>query len=178
MKYSAPKTIQLSQEESEWYKSIPGTAKNIDKWQPVADCMEQLIKSLVKRRAIPEIRLRVFDDPELAESGGKSPKEVFESNGTSGDAIYRHPHFIQYLHYFIKGPALPGEVIAGFCKILNDNMGTSGMLLTHIRKYIRSSVRKFALDRTSAASEFYRLSVELNVEFDAHTIRKAAILGR
>jgi len=137
--------------------------------------VEHLTKSLLKRKAIPEIRLHVFADPNFAENRNKSPKQIFESNGTLGDEIYRHPHFIKYLHYFIKGPDLPNDAILGFCKILNDDMGTSGMILEDIRKYVRSCIRKFFLDRRSAASEFYKLSVELNINFDPHIIRKSAM---
>ncbi len=178
MKYNPPETVELLQDESNWYKSIPTVAKNIEEWQSIADTMELLMKSLLKRNAIPEIRLRVFSNPSFAETWNKSPKQIFESNGTSGDNIYRDPHFIKYLHYFIKGPDLPSDVIIGFCKILNDNMGTSGMILNDIRKYVRSCIRSFFLDRISAASEFYRLCVELNTKFDPHSIRKAAMSTR
>jgi hypothetical protein len=49
-----------------------------------------LTESLVKRGAIPEIRRRFFTDPELNIGGrGKSRMQVFEVNGTKGDAIFQ-----------------------------------------------------------------------------------------
>src|SRR5437773_7602245 len=69
-----------------------------------------LAKSLLARNAIPEARLRYFTDPELNIGSRKSRKQVFESNGTVGEAIYSHGNFLKYLRYFIFGPALPVAV--------------------------------------------------------------------
>lgn len=174
MKYMPPKQVELLYEESKWVKTISSD----NKWHTKADAMEKLTKSLLKRNAIPEIRLRLFSDPDLAETRSKSSKQRFESNGLAGDAIFRHPHFVKYLHYFINGPELPAVAIEGFCKILNDDLGTSGMLLDQLCKFVRSCIRDNDLDRTSAATEFYRLAVELDIEHDPRTIRKASLSTR
>lgn len=36
---------------------------------------------------------------------GRSRADVFEKNGTRGEAIFRHPHFLTYLRYFLYGAA-------------------------------------------------------------------------
>jgi hypothetical protein len=177
MKYTPPKQVELLNEESKWFKTI-SSMSNDNKWQTIADAMQKLTKSLLKRNAIPEIRLRLFSDPDLAETRSKSSMQIFESNGVTGDAIFRHPHFVKYLHFFINGPELPAVVIKGFCKILNEDMGTSGMLLDQLCKFVRSCVRDNDLDRRSAATEFYRLAVELDIEHDPRTIRKASLSAR
>ena len=69
-----------------------------------------LTESLFQRYAIPERRLLYFFNPEYNLSNPKkSHKNIFESNGTIGAAIYRHPHFLKYLKYFIYGADLPEE---------------------------------------------------------------------
>lgn len=53
-----------------------------------------LMRSLIARRAIPEIRVRWFSDAELNPgSRGVSRQQVFERNGTTGEAIFRHASF-------------------------------------------------------------------------------------
>ena len=178
MEYEPPRRVELTDEEANLNEQIPSSPDRAVPWGPIADAMESLFKSLIERDAIPAVRLRVFDDPNQAEKRGKSPKQVFESNGTCGDQICRHPHFMEYLRYFMNGPDLPSAAIKGFCKILNDDQGTSGMILDQLHRYVRSCVREYRLDRHSAASQFYRLAVELEIDQDPHGIRTAAMSTR
>lgn len=174
MKYFPPHSIELTETEAELYSRIPETPAR-DGWHETADAMESLVTSLLERKAVPDIRLRLFCDPDCAETGKKSRQQVFESNGTSGTEIFRHPHFIPYLRYFIHGPHLPKPAIEGLCGILNDNMGTSGMIMDQYCKHARSCVRKHRLDKRFAATEFFRLGVEIGMEmFGARTLRDAA----
>jgi hypothetical protein len=53
--------------------------------------LEALSRSLIHRKAIPQIRLDYFLKPELNIKRKISHKDVFEKNGTKGDAILRHP---------------------------------------------------------------------------------------
>ncbi|MEK6257040.1 MAG: hypothetical protein AABP62_00350 [Planctomycetota bacterium] len=174
MKYRPPQSVELTDEEAKLYSQIPESPSH-DGWHAVADAMEALFKSLEERQAIPEIRLQVFCDPNYAETGNKSRQEVFESNGTVGRDICRHPHFIPYLRYFIHGPNLPKTAIDGLCKILNDDVGTSGMVLDQYRKHARACVRQHRLNASDAATEFFRLGVEIGMEIhSARTLRDAA----
>ena len=135
-----------------------------------------LTRSLLDRGAIPEIRLRYFLDPELNVGGhGKSRKRIFEWNGTAGDAIFRHAHFLPYLRYFITGPALPGEVVDRFRQIVLDDHGTSGMVLNQLCRFARGEVRRLSPRQPrEAVEEFFKLALECGLELRvALTIRDA-----
>lgn len=178
MKYQVPNSIELSDEERTLYARIPNEPTH-DGWHEIADAMETLVSSLLNRQAVPEVRLRLFCDSIFTETGNKSRQQVFESNGTSGTDIFRHPHFIPYLRHFIHGPDLPESVMQGLCDILNEDRGTSGMLMDQYRKYARSCVRQHQLSPPDAATEFFRLGVEIGMELhDARTLRVAALSTR
>ena len=168
-----PKKIELTTTEGKLYQKIPLTINGSTNWSPIAVVLEKLFNSLIERKAIPKVRLQLFADPKYAESRGKSSKQIFESNGTSGSKIYRHPHFVKYLHYFINGPALSEVTIQGFCKIIDEDIGTSSDLQDQLCKYVRACVRSQNLNNKAAATSFYRLAVEVGLN-NSHTIRKAA----
>jgi hypothetical protein len=178
MNYQPPQVVELTRDESKLNEQILDSPDPSKKWTPIADAMESLLKSLIGRNAIPEIRLRIFADPEYAETRNKSPKQIFESNGTCGAEIYRHPHFMKHLRYFINGPDLPAPVINDFCKILNEDAATSGEKVDQLHRFVRSCVREYDLDRHSAASNFYKLAVELEIEYDPYRIRTVAMSVR
>lgn len=173
MRYSPPQPIQLTKSEAELYARITDEPAH-DGWHEVADAIEDLMQSLLARNAIPEVRLSLFSDPAYAETGSKSRRQVFESNGTSGTDIFRHPNFLPYLQHFVNGPNLPKSVIEGLCKILNEDVGTSGMLLDQYRAHARASVREHGLNTGYAATEFFRLGVEIGMEIGyARSLRDA-----
>ncbi len=141
--------------------------------------MGQLAESLLRRGAIPAVRLAYFTDADMNVGGrGKSRKQVFEGNGTKGAAIFRHAHFMEYLRYFIYGPDLPEPTVRGFCKIVEDDAGTSGMLLSQITAFVRKEVRERRLDRRHAAAEFFKLANEVGKPEMAETVRHAAMSVR
>ena len=178
MSYQPPQVVELMDDESKLNEQIPDAPNPSKEWKPVADAMESLFRSLIERNAIPKIRLRIFSDPEYAEVRNKSPKQIFESNGTCGNEIFRHPHFIKHLRYLINGPDLLDAVINGFCRILNEDSGTSGEILDQLHRFVRSCIREYGLDRHSAASNFYKLAVELEIDHDPYSIRTAAMSTR
>ncbi len=139
----------------------------------------RLAKSLLARSAIPEIRLAYFTDARFNIGSKRSRKEVFESNGTSGDAILEHPNFLKYLRYFVYGPNLPPATIAGFCRLVEENRGTSGMVLDALRTYARREVRKGGPNAHDASEEFFKLALECGLdEGFARSIRDAAPRAR
>ncbi len=178
MNYQPPEVVELSSDESKLYEKIFDSPNPNREWPPIAYAMGSLFKSLIRRNTIPEIRIHIFANPVYAEIRNKSPKQIFESNGTCGDKIYQHPHFMKHLHYFINGPDLPVSAINGFCKILNDDAGTSGVILDQLCRFVRSCVREYGLDRHSAASNFYKLAVELEIDNDPFSIRTVAMSAR
>jgi hypothetical protein len=121
-----------------------------------------LTQSLLKRKAIPELRLRYFADPKLNIRGrGKSRKEVFEANGIEGEAMFRHPHFLPYLKYFIFGPDLPAEAITPFICVIEEELGSSGMILNQLCRVARAKTRRLTREkRQNAPEEFFKLSLE------------------
>lgn len=146
-----------------------------DEVRIILDAAGQLTESLRKRRVIPEVRVRYFTDPEMNVGSKKSRKQVFESNGTTGVKIFRNASFLKHLRYFIHGPNLPASSIDGFCRILTDDVGTSGMVLDQLRKFVREEVRKHGLDRSDAAEEFFKLAHEVGADpFQAREVRDAA----
>jgi hypothetical protein len=142
------------------------------------ECLEkmgQLAESLLERNAIPSVRVAWFADPKINAGGyGKSRKQVFEKNGTTGKEILRHPHFVEYLRYFMNGPDLPKDTIRGFCKIIQEDRGTSGTVLDQIRAFVRKEVRDKAFDRHHAAEEFFKLAHEIGEPSLADSVRSAA----
>ena len=67
-------------------------------WLAVGEAALRLTKLLIARRAIPEVRPRYFTDPHFNTAGrGRSRAQIFEKNGTRGEDIFRHPHFLKYL---------------------------------------------------------------------------------
>src|SRR4030043_125540 len=93
-----------------------------------------------------------------------SRKEVFENNGTSGDDILRHPHFLKYLRYFVQGPDLPPQTITIFSQAVCDlSPVTSGDIVT-LCDLAKNEVRVKGLERKAAAEEFFKLSLELGLD--------------
>ncbi len=135
----------------------------------------QLAEQLLRRGAIPQIRRNYFTKPEMNIGGhGKSRKKEFERNGISGKAILRNLHFFDYLRYFISGPDLLKDTIQGFCKIIEEDRGTSGMVLNQIRAYVRKEIRNKGLSPGHAAEEFFKLAHEINRPDLAESVRSAA----
>ncbi len=172
--------IQLNENENSLFASIIWDGESLIR-KDIEDRIKSLgslgllAESLIERKAIPQVRLSYFTDPEMNVGGhGKSRKEIFEGNGTSGKDILRHPHFAAYLHYFINGPDLPKSVISGFCKIIEDDSGTSGMVLDEICAYVRQAVRSHSLDKDKAANEFFKLTHEIKRPELAENVRSAA----
>ena len=69
--------------------SPSASSHNADSWLPIADAMEELMRSLLERNAIPEARWKFFSDPTFfVGAHGCSHLQVFERNGTRGDACF------------------------------------------------------------------------------------------
>jgi hypothetical protein len=90
-------------------------------WNANGEAALGLMKSLIKRKAIPELRTKYFTDPDFNVGGkGRSRVQIFEKNGTRGEAIFRHPHFLKHLHYFLYGPDLPPQILEAFRQKVED----------------------------------------------------------
>jgi hypothetical protein len=135
----------------------------------------QLASSLLSRKAIPEMRLRYFNDPNLNIGSKKSRKQVFEANGTYGNAILEHAHFLPYLQYFIFGPQLPSAIINGFCDLISSPYND----LVKMRQFSRNAFRQFDLNPREACEEFFKLALECGLDPSyARSIRDAVRTAR
>jgi hypothetical protein len=132
----------------------------------------RLMKALSARKAIPEVRIRTFTGP-FPGGRGKSHLDDFKSHGNRGDDVFKHPHFVAYLRYFMDGPSLPPLTIEGFRRILIEDLGTSGMIMDQLCAFVRAEVRRLRLDRSAAKEEFWRLAQEVSYDHP-DIIRNAA----
>ena len=153
--------IELTEREIEILSQIKFRFTRHEELRSSIMPMAALWNSLYQRSAIPEVRLQYFTDPERNPGGrGKSRMQIFEKNGTTGDEIFSHPHFLKYLEYFIYGPDLPREVITTF----NDAKQFSGYL-THgdiddLVPDARAFVKLAKRNPIDAADEFHKLALE------------------
>jgi len=101
---------------------------------PLGDAASELMQRLLKRNAIPSVRLRYFGDPKLNIGGhGRSRMQGFERDGITGEAIFRDGNFIKYyLKYFIFGPDIPQESGVRLKSVVDNGLGSSGMILDQL----------------------------------------------
>ncbi|MBN2285730.1 MAG: hypothetical protein JXI43_04740 [Tissierellales bacterium] len=172
------KEIELAKEEAKLYKKLIQQSNIPGSWlkNNLADTMMILFIMLQKRDAIPEIRMKVFTDPEFSELRNLSPKQVFEKNGQYGSDLLRHPDFLKYLTYFIFGPDLPKEFISGFCDSVEMDQMFGPEVSEDFLKMLRKSVRQFNLSKHQRTTEVFRLALEIGFnKEDSMIIRKHAM---
>lgn len=167
--------IDLTTTEAEIFSQIPSFEELANNWQgnwsEVADSMEKLFDLLTDRNGIPEIRMNIFCEPEYAEKGSKSIMETFESNGTKGRKIIKHPHFTQYLNYFVNGPSLPRKVVADFSDLVGSDASSE-----KLRHFIRQNIKQAGLTHYDIPSEVFRLAIEKGLSTStASILRKEAM---
>jgi hypothetical protein len=167
--------IELTDEETVLLSDIELDAMQLDyeKLKRQEPHVLGLLKSLLDRGAIPQTRLRYWSDPNFQNGRVKaSHKGLFERNGTVGQEIYTHPHFLDYLRYFLFGAQLPERVIAEFGVVVgNPNWVTSGDV-TNITKGTRRIVREYGLQ--TEHEEFYRLALDMGLSLSfAQSVRDA-----
>jgi hypothetical protein len=119
---TAPEREILNRIELDVTRLKPETSRSNGK------AVVELLALLGKRRAIPEVRLHFWDDPEYQRGRYKdSHKGIFERSGNRGAEIYSHPHFLEFLRYFLHGADLPASAISAFKeKVGNPDWITSG----------------------------------------------------
>jgi hypothetical protein len=150
-------------------------------WQHVADAMEELMRSLTKRGAIPKARKKFFTDPDYNVGGhGRSRLQVFERNGTRGVDVFRHGNFVKYLRYFLYGPDLPQSVIEEFQrKVISCGQPFTGSDALDVAHFARGLTRSHSLDTRKAPDEFYKLALDCGLDAsDARSVRDSAMQVR
>lgn len=153
--------IILTNEEQALFLSIRFNWKKHDELRCSLEPMRLLALSLFERSAVPEIRIAYFTEPDFNPGGrDKSREEIFESNGTSGEEILRHPNFLKHLEYFLCGPNLPSVAIDTFKRAALCSGYLTGGDINDLAPFARSCVRSNGLDPHVAADEFFKLAVE------------------
>lgn len=167
--------IELTAQERELFNQISFRSDRHEDIRASIMPMVALSESLVKRRAIPEVRRRYFTDSERNPGGrGKSRQEVFEGNGTSGAEIFAHPNFMPYLEYFVCGPNLPSAVITEFRAAARFSGYLTGGDVVDLNPKARAAVRSAQLDPYEASVEFHKLVLECGATpSSAESIRNA-----
>lgn len=167
--------IQLTSEEASLYADIRfDTRGGHEALRQSCSAAQELMRSLLGRKALPAARVRYFRDPECNVGARRSRQQVFEDNGTTGDAIFRHGNFLKHLKYFIEGPALPRVVIDGFCELIAHDDDRD-----RARAYVRAQIRSNQLERRAAAEEFYKLALECGLDEPfARSLRDAGLSTR
>jgi hypothetical protein len=167
--------IQLTEGERELFVQIRFRSNQHEKGCASLMAMAALVESLLKRDAIPEVRLLYFTDPERNPGGrGKSRRDVFKRNGTSGAKILEHPNFIKYFEYFVCGPNLPNEIITVFKKAASVSGYLTEKNVVALIPRARKAVRFAQLDPHKASDEFHKLVLECGgLPSSATSIRNA-----
>src|SRR5438034_11114265 len=94
--------IELTEREMELLAKIKFRSTRHEELRASIMPMVALSESLLKRGAIPELRLLYFTDPERNPVGrGKSRQQMFEKHGISDAEILAHPHFLKYRESFV-----------------------------------------------------------------------------
>jgi len=133
-----------------------------------------LVKSLSDRDAVPDVRLRYWNNPEYHNGRIKaSHKGLFERNGCRGSDIYTHPSFIKYLRYFLFGAELSDPVIAAFEEKVGDPQWVSSSDVVPIGKAARQLARQHSLDH-DAPEEFFKLCLDMGLGLSrAQSVRRS-----
>ncbi|MBR3190445.1 hypothetical protein [Bosea sp. (in: a-proteobacteria)] len=153
-----------------------GRAAYLSNQQPIL----ALLKALSERSAIPAQRVSYWRDPAYNNGRMKGSNEsMFHRNGNSAAETYTHPHFLPYLRYFLFGADLPDAVIAAFEEhVGNPEWVTSGDIAP-MCKYARDLMRRYGLERTDAAEEFFKLCLDMGLGLStAQFVRRAVMQVR
>lgn len=167
--------IELTEQEKELFSQVHFHSTRHEDIRASIMPMVALSESLLKRKAIPEVRLLYFTDPERNPGGrGKSRQDIFEKNGTSGSKILAHPNFMRHLEYFVCGPNLPSAVLGEFKEAARFSGYLTGGDISDLIPKARAVVRSSQLEPHDAADEFHKLALECGAApFSAESIRSA-----
>ncbi len=164
-------TIALQEDEASLLREIDFESLDHDHLRRSTRAAKSLTMSLLNRGAVPRVRLDWMTDPELNVGVNRSRFDVFESNGTHGEAIFEHGNFLKYLRYWIFGPNLSPVTVAKIQDAI-DCMDTEGGRLDRLCRTARSEVRAHGLDARSSGDEFFKLILELDGDRDlGRTVR-------
>jgi hypothetical protein len=158
--------IALTPDESSLFEKIALNWEGLDHnaFMRNGELVATLMKSLVKRKAIPVQRMKWFTDPGYRTGRMKgSRRDLFHRNGNTDEEMLRHASFLSYLRYFVCGPDLPPAAIAEFRDAVRRcGQITSGDVET-LRKFARQQTRQRGLLPHEACEEYFKLALDCGV---------------
>ena len=171
--------IDLTDEESALVAAIHLRVSGSDDvraaWLHNEGKVPKLMELLLGRNAIPDSRLRYWNDPEYCTARGKlSHEQIFASNGSTGQEAYDHLHFLPYLRYFLFGCELPDTAIEDFEAGLEHESITPEWFTSGdhepMWKLARKLTRKYGLlqleGKDWTAEEFMKLCLDMGFDID------------
>jgi len=129
---------------------------------------EELMKSLLGRNVIPQIRRNYFTEPRYNLSNTKKSRaDNFKNQPTP----FQNPHFYKYLKYFIEGPCIPNELLNSINVIRAKHPYDPSDSLDEVKKAVRNYLKNDPANKSILAEELYKLYLEFD-DSDAELIRK------
>ncbi|MGV8137038.1 MAG: hypothetical protein AB2L20_17640 [Mangrovibacterium sp.] len=160
--------IELTEKEQEQFDLALkcSTDSDYEENQTSLDSLQALTESIIAREAIPKNRLKYFIDRDFQTGSSKmSRKEVFESKGTKGKKIFRHPGFIKYVDYFINGAKVPPNVYE-VAKSIIDSHSYQDEAIQKLYDYLKYGrlIPKDKNSKNKFADEIFKLAVDLGFD--------------
>lgn len=155
--------IELTADEEKLASEIefdPGKIKGHEEWRKNSEIAYNLARSLLLRKAVPDHRLRFFNENPSYHPGGrnKSRRDYWHANGNNDAEILRHNNFLPFLRYFIHGPDLPTSLVSEYRTRVDDcGMVTSGDIVP-LSKFARDLWRRTG--KQHEAEKFFQLALE------------------
>jgi hypothetical protein len=126
-----------------------------------SETVAQLITALLERNAIPEHRLKYFNDPDYRKGRLKgSRRDLFRRNRNSDEEILRHPHFLEHARCFVCGPDLADVLMREFRETVRRCGQVSSGDAIDLANLARRQVRAFGLAPHDAAEEYFKLALD------------------
>ncbi len=172
--------IDLAQHEQTLVARIDFDPRPGVDWENIADAVDELVKLLLERKAIPEARLKFVADAKYNIGGhGSSRAEIIERNGKPLP-LFRNPAFLKYLHYWLYGPDLDTAVIKAFqTKVIECGNPFTGSDAIEVADFARQLTRSHNVDRHNAPTEFYKLALDCGLDADdARIVRDSVMKAR
>lgn len=167
--------IELTEEELILYKLVAesegfGIGTSGKKRNDAHKAAYLLSESLFQRNALPELRVDFLNNPDINIGTKYSVIEEFQKNGTVGKDVFKHPDFIPYLLYLIRGPKLPKSMLEAFEAFLKTEPVFESEDVRTAVTLLRNEIRINKLDPKIASEEILKLAYEsgLGATFARH----------
>jgi hypothetical protein len=134
-----------------------------------------LMKSLLTRGGISEVRWKYFTDPNYRTGRLKgSWRDLFHRNGNTDEEMVRHFSFLQHLRYLVCGPDLPAGALQSFRGEVARSGNVTSDDIVPLGKFARRETRERGLSPHEACEEYFKLALDCGIWVSyAFSIRNA-----